>query len=335
MAERFLSISSVVLLGCLLFVQCENRKPEAEREEETMPGRISVADFSADSAFHFIEQQVNFGPRIPQTGAHAACLNWMSKKFNSFADSVIVQNATVTRYDGKKIPCHNVIASFQPEKKIRLLLMAHWDTRPWSDRDADKPQAAFPGADDGASGVAVLMEVARQLTVTRPAVGVDIVLFDMEDQGPPAFEKQWNERDMYCLGSQYWSKNPHTPMYRAYYGVLLDMVGARNALFPLEGFSQQFAPLIHKKVWDAAAGLGFSSFFVYRNFQPVVDDHFYVNTLNGTPSIDIIHLTAESSSGFAAHWHTQNDNLEIIDKATIKAVGQTLLQVIYSEQSGL
>lgn len=324
---------SLIVLS-LTFSACHNtNNPNSKVDTSAQVLRVHVPSFNADSAYNWVAKQVSFGPRIPGTAAQDRCANWIVSKLKNYTSSVIEQNAQVKIYNGKMMPCHNIIASFNPQVQKRILLLAHWDTRPWSDEDSLHPRQPFDGADDGGSGVAVLLELAEQFSKQAPAVGIDLLFVDVEDYGTPSFEKSGADDDAtYCLGTQYWAQHPQTPDYRAYYGILLDMVGARGATFMEEGSSMNYAPSIVKKVWDAANNLGYSSNFLYQNAPgAIVDDHTFVNQMNGTPTIDIIYLTPNTKSGFAPHWHTQEDNMKIIDKSTLKAVGQTLLQVLYTE----
>ncbi|MBA3648581.1 MAG: M28 family peptidase [Chitinophagales bacterium] len=321
-----------LLLAC---ASCNHPKAPLQQQDTTKEAsikNITVPDFNADSAYAFIAKQVSFGPRIPGTTAQNKCAQWITEKVKQYTANVMVQDVEVTLYNQQKMPCKNIIASFNPDVPKRVLLFAHWDTRPWSDRDSILKNKSFDGADDGGSGVAVLMEIARLMSRQTPYAGIDIAFFDVEDYGPPLSEEtKANEENAYALGTQYWAAHPHVANYRAYYGVLLDMVGARNAVFPMEGFSMDKAPSIEQKIWNTAQSLGYGKFFINDRANAVTDDHSYVNQNNGTPSVDIIYLDKFSPTGFAPHWHTQKDNMEIIDKNTLKAVGQTLLQVIYSE----
>ncbi|MCS6990474.1 MAG: M28 family peptidase [Chitinophagales bacterium] len=294
--------------------------------------QVAAPDFNADSAYAFIARQVAFGPRIPGTAAHESCARWLETMLRRWADTVYVQRSTVELYNGTRVPCINIIGSFQPSATKRILLFAHWDTRPWSDRDPQHPRKPFDGADDGGSGVGVLLECARLFAQQPPAVGIDIAFFDVEDYGAPAWEKPSpHHEEGYCLGSREWIERPHVPNYRAYYGILLDMVGAKNATFLKEGISMEFAPSVVEKVWRTAAALGYGHYFLDTRVPGIVDDHTFINRLNFTPCIDIINLSQETETGFGPHWHTQNDNMSIIDRNTLKAVGQTVLQVIYTE----
>ncbi len=295
---------------------------------------VHVPQFNADTAYNICASQVRFGPRIPGTKAQQQCADYLENILRKYCDTVYVQKSSVKIYDGNSVPMINLIGSFNPKAQKRILLLAHWDTRPWSDRDATNPKKQFDGADDGASGPAILLACAEQFQKQKPGVGVDIFFCDVEDYGPPEFESgKWDEKDTYALGTQYWAKNPHVKNYRAYYGILLDMTAATNARFPKEGFSMQFAPSVVSQIWSTAQSIGFGNYFVNDLSNPITDDHYYVNTINGTPTIDIINLSSETKTGFAPHWHAQTDNMNLIDRETMKAVGQTLLQVIYNESA--
>lgn len=292
--------------------------------------------FDADSAYAYVQKQVDFGPRVPSTPEHAACRDWLVETLEGTADRVIKQQGTVQVYNGKKVDFTNIIASFNPDAGKRILLCAHWDTRPYADHDPDPANHKTPilGANDGGSGVGVLLEIARILKSNPISIGVDIVLFDVEDYGQPDFAPGPRKPDTYALGSQYWSRQPHVPGYQANYGILLDMVGAANSRFRIEGFSNQFAPAVVQKVWNTGNELGYGSYFTYDRGQPIQDDHYYINTIIGIPTIDIIHLENNGYSTFHHSWHTLKDDMSIIDRATLKAVGQTVLTVVYREDKG-
>ena len=311
---------------------CNNPKPLTVDTTKPKPVvTVRVPEFDADSSYKYCDAQVKFGPRIPGTKAQQQCAAYLEKMLKRYCDTVYVQKANVKVYDGTEKPMINLIGSFNPKAKKRILLLSHWDTRPWSDRDVNEPKKQFDGADDGGSGVGILIACAEQFQKQKPNVGIDILLCDVEDYGPPEFETKWDETDQYALGTQYWANHPHTKNYRAFYGILLDMTGAVNARFPKEAFSMKYAPSVINEFWNHAQSLGFGNYFVNENANAITDDHYYVNTLNGTPTIDIINLSTETKTGFAPHWHAQSDNMDLIDRATMKAVGQTLLQMIYYE----
>lgn len=317
------------LISLLLFSACQGKKKNNSTQRENAPQ--TRIEFSADSAYRYIAEQVVFGPRIPASKAHETCGNYLVNKMKSFGADIQEQKADIRAWDGKTLPMRNIIASFQPENAQRILLFAHWDCRPWSDMEETKSlqMKAVLGANDGASGVGVLMEVARQLgkAQTLP-VGVDIIFFDLEDYGVPDWEK--DVKDSWCLGSQYWAKHPHKAGYTANYGILLDMVGTRNACFMWEYISKRYAPDVVQKVWNKAQELGYGQFFIQADGGILTDDHLYINTLAGIPSIDIIDFDNDRG-GFFEGWHTQHDDMSNIDKLTLQAVGNTLMHIIYSE----
>lgn len=290
---------------------------------------VAVPVFNVDSAYAYTAQQVAMGPRTPGSAAQLKCADWMHAKLKLYCDTVYRQEAVLTAGDKKtKLRCINLIGVINPQAPRRLLFLAHWDSRPWADQDVKDKDKPIRAADDGASGVAVLIEMANQLKLnplTNKEVGIDILLTDVEDYG----KSEWGD-DSYALGTQYWAHNPHVAGYKAEGGILLDMVGGKNARFPLEGISQQYAGNLQRDVWNAAGAAGFSSFFVFENGGTITDDHVPVNEILHIPTIDIIDLPKGSATGFPTHWHTHNDNMDIIDKSTIKAVGQTLLQFVYN-----
>jgi hypothetical protein len=322
----------IIVFALLLFLVSCTPEPKKEIPAETKPEHvINVPAFSADSAYTYVKAQVDFGPRVPLTKAHADCAEYLVTQLKQYADSVILQNGMVATFDNKNMPCKNIIAQFNPQQKRRVLLCAHWDTRPWSDSDTIRKDEPNDGASDGASGVGVLLELARQLKQSKPAIGIDIIMLDMEDYGEPNDSPYERKQDTYGLGTQYWAKNPHVQSYYAEYGILLDMVGARNATFSRERYSLEFASSVVTKVWNMANQIGYSDYFLYRDGGYVTDDHYYINTIANIPCIDLIQLDLTTKSGFGSYHHTHADNMSIIDKNTLKAVGQTLLHVIYSE----
>ena len=325
-----ITLAAVLTLG---LSACGGSKKAQTSEAETA---VQVPSFNADSAYLYVKQQTDFGPRTPGSRAHDLCGDYLAARLEAFGAKVYNQRADLTAYDGRTLKARNIIGAYKPESKRRVMLCAHWDSRPWADNDPDKSKHHTPilGANDGASGVGVLLEIARQLQQQAPAIGIDIIFFDMEDCGTPQFaETLADDSHTWCLGSQYWSRTPHVEGYNARYGILLDMVGARGSTFLKEGVSMQYAPQIVKKVWKTARKLGFEAYFVDENGGYVNDDHGPVNEIARIPCIDIINcdLNAELSS-FGNFWHTEDDNMDIIDRATLQAVGQTVLHVIYNEK---
>ena len=293
----------------------------------------NVPEFNADSAYTYVEKQVAFGPRVPNSEAHKACANYLADELKRFGAKTFVQEANLTAYDGTRLSCYNIIGSYNPDMDNRVLLFAHWDSRPYSDHDPDPANHRKPldGADDGASGVGALLEIARQLQTKDPGIGVDIIFFDAEDYGTPEFVDDYKP-DTWCLGTQFWTRNTHVPNYRAKYGILLDMVGGRGATFFKEYQSVRAAAPIVEMVWSAARNLGYGKYFINADGGAVTDDHQYVISGLGIPCIDIINYDPDSEKGFPDYWHTQRDNMSNIDRETLKAVGQTVLHVIYNEK---
>lgn len=326
MKNRFL-FGAILACG-LATIGCKSGdQNNNENADETPAAIIDKPNFNPDSAYAYIQAQVDFGPRVPGTKEHKACAAWMEEKLRAFCDTVYVQQVQVTAGNGTMLPCINLVGAINPNAKKRILLLAHWDTRPWAEMDSKEKDKPILGADDGGSGVGVLLELARQLKTKPlpPDLGVDILLTDVEDYG----KTEWGDQS-YALGTQYWARNPHVPGYKADFGILLDMVGARNARFPLEGASTKYAGDIQQMVWQAANTAGFSSHFPFIAGNDITDDHVFINIIAKIPTIDIINLNMNSAtSAFAEHWHTHNDNMEVIDKNTLEAVGETLLQVIY------
>ncbi len=308
-------------------------KPAAEvpAAEVTL---VETPDFKADSAYAYIAQQVAFGPRVPGSEASKNTLQFLVAKLKSYGWTVTEQPFTAFRYDGKKLQGTNIIAQFQPAVAKRILLAAHWDARSIADKDSVRKDEPIDAANDGASGVGVLLEIARNLheAKNKPAVGVDIVLFDLEDHGEPEDYAGEHKPNSWALGSQHWAANLVPANYKAYYGILLDMVGGKGAMFPHEGSSMQYAPGIVRSVWSTAADLGYSNLFVDQDAFGISDDHTAVNEIAKIQMIDIIDLRASNGGfEFGSFHHTHADNLANIDKTTLKAVGQTLLQVLYRE----
>lgn len=280
--------------------------------------------FNADSAFAYVKQQCDMGPRVPGTPAHEQCAKWLTTQLRQWCDTVVVQPAQVTTFDGKTLNIKNIVGTFNPEATDRVLVLAHWDCRPWADNDPDEANHKQPvmGANDAASGVGVMLELARILSQERPEVGVDLLMVDAEDWGTDGDEDSW------ALGTQYWASNPHVAGYKANFGILLDMVGARGARFAQEYFSLQYAQGVVSLVWDTADKTGFGSLFVTQQGGAITDDHVMVNRIAGIPCIDIIDMRPDSESGFFDGWHTTHDTLDQIDPATLRAVGQTVANVI-------
>ena len=315
------------------FYACDSTSGRSEGSKAVTLKEHPVSN--ADSLFAFVKTQVDFGPRIPNTEAHKKTASWLKHKFESFGAKVQFQEWEDYVYDGTKVDLKNIIATINPQAKKRIMLSAHWDTRPFADHDTEDKYLQLDGANDGASGVAVLLELARIISENELSIGVDFILFDGEDWGEHKEEGPTSLRDglesWWCLGSQYWSKNKHIPNYTAYYGILLDMVGAKDARFPYEKVSKQFAARILDKVWSTAHELGYQDSFVKVDGPEITDDHVFVNSIANIPMIDIIDLRTDGTNIFTPVWHTQYDNLENIDKTTLEMVANVLLAVLWNE----
>lgn len=318
----------------LALTSCGESKKKEEKTQQPETETIKVPSFDADSAYKFVEKQVAFGPRVPETKAHLDCKNWLVSELNRHGAETTVQNITVRAYNNNILKGFNIIGSINPDAQTRIMLSAHWDSRPFADWDPEPAnhKKPIPGANDGASGVGVLLEIARVLKDNQPPIGVDIFFWDIEDYGEPQDAQGQEKEDTWGLGSQYWSKNPHKPSYKAKYGILLDMVGAHYASFYKEGFSQRFAPEVVSKVWSHANALGYNNYFLNSESNPIMDDHYYINKYANIPTIDIIHQSQNSRTGFYPYWHTMKDDMEQIDKNTLKVVGQTVLRTIFHEK---
>ena len=327
------SILLFYLFTFLLF-SCGNTKKSTTVDAVAQPvGPACVAD----SAYLFCQQQCDFGPRTMNSEAHELCAEWIAGKFRQYGMEVTLQKADLNGYDGTKLKSTNIIASYRPNLTDRLLLCAHWDSRPWADNDPNEANHRKPvmAANDGASGIAVMLEVARLLASDSLNVGVDFICFDAEDWGTPQWaDSEGGDADTWALGAQYWAtqyvNQQSSPRYR--YGILLDMVGGEGARFYQEQVSLYFAPDIVRKVWAAAETVGYGSLFPKDEGDGITDDHLPLNRVARIPCIDIIPYYPDcDASSFGPTWHTVNDDMKHIDRNTLQAVGQTIIQVLFSE----
>ena len=332
------------LAGLLLLTGCPDKKA-TETADSGVPAEARLPKapvFNADSAYAFTAKQVAFGPRVPNSKAHVATGNWLVAKLKSYGLKVMEQPFEAMTFDGTNIRARNIIAQYQPQAARRVAIFGHWDTRPFADdeKDPKKKNAPMDGASDGASAVAVALEMARQLSQQpdslAPNVGVDFIFFDAEDWGHDETTQAdlkdqlaGSGTDSWCLGSQYWAAHLLPANYKPQYGVLLDMVGAKGGKFTREETSRTYARGPLDKIWNTAAQLGYSDFFRFEDTNAITDDHVYTNKA-GIPTIDIYHYNSPAAY-FPAYHHTTADNMSIIDRKTMKAVGQTLLQVLYVE----
>ncbi|MFN8297763.1 MAG: M28 family peptidase [Chitinophagales bacterium] len=321
---------SVLICGALYSSSCQkcnsgNNNGTDTTSTITPEVKVSPPKFDADTAFYLVRQQVAMGPRAMNFKVHDDCGRWIIEVAKKYADTVYVQPFEAKGWDGKTLKGTNIIASFNPSATKRILISTHWDSRPWADQDTKDQAQPILAANDAASGVGVMLELARAIRSQPNYVGVDLFFNDAEDYG-----KSEGGEDSYCLGVQYWGKHLHVPGYHADFGILLDMVGARNSVFAREVYSSSTAGWVQDLVWENAKRAGYSGFFTDQQMGPITDDHVYINRLTGIPTIDIIHHDPNSRSGtFGDYWHTHADNMDIIDKGTLRAVGETLLYTIY------
>lgn len=316
-------VTSIMLAASL--VSCAGKGAQSET--------VSAADaaaatpkvvFNADSAFNNVKRQVDFGPRVGNTEPHRRTAEWLADELRRHGAEVSLQKMKLNSWDGVTLDAVNIIGQYNPQATDRLLLLAHWDTRPWADSDADEANHKTPvdGANDGASGVGVLLEVARLLAQNKTDKGIDILFVDAEDRG------NHDDKESWALGAKYFVDNPFREGYIPSQAILLDMVGGRGAKFYYEGFSMQGAPSLLAQIWQYAKEAGYGDRFIQAPGGAVTDDH--VRFLDaGIPAIDIIEFDPNSPNGFNATWHTTGDNMSNIDPATLKAVGQTLTNFIF------
>jgi hypothetical protein len=322
------------MVAAMMLTACSGKKAQAaETESEPLQGPVLA---SADSLYNFVETQVQFGPRVPQSAAHEACRTYICNKLRSFGvDTISVQTVEVVNYLGTRLPAYNIFGQINPAAKERVLLLAHYDTRPWADEDADEANQSKPldGANDGASGVAVMMEIARCLkAMPLDSVGVDLLFVDMEDSGESGGENE----ESWCLGTQKWADAmPYaTPEERPTFGILFDMVGGQGAKFHREHLSMSYAKSYVDKIWAMAYASGFGDRFPNSMGASVIDDHLYINRA-GIPCVDIIECGNAMTGSFPPTWHTLDDTLQAIDRATLRCVAQVVLNLLYREDGKL
>ncbi|GAB5535777.1 MAG: M28 family peptidase [Rubricoccaceae bacterium] len=292
--------------------------------EPAGPDPVERPAFDAQRAFADVERQVAFGPRVPGTDAHANMLRWMVARLDSLG--LVVDEQPVAFADPadstRVFEGTNVVAAFRPEARRRVVLCAHWDSRPFADNDPDPANHTqpVPGANDGGSGVAVLLEIARQLVASPPPgdTGIDLVFFDLEDLG----ETTGDPLDIpYAAGSELFMQA--NPTYRPEWGILLDMVGDRNLRIPKEGYSQRYAPNIVEQVWAAARRVNASA-FLDEVGAPIQDDHIAFLS-RGIPVIDLI------QTPFADTWHTVSDLPDRVAPESLGQVGRVVIEAVWAD----
>lgn len=333
-SKIMIALLIVALIAGAAFNFLPSNKAEVSETEEIEKVQPVGPDFNADSAYIYLQEQCDFGPRTMNSTAHDKCEKWIIQKFEQYGCKVTTQKATLNGYDGTPLRSTNIIASYNPEATTRIMFCAHWDCRPWADNDPDSTNWHKPiiAANDAASGVGVMIELARILKGSSLELGVDFICFDAEDYGTPQWFEGEDPGDTWALGAQYFANNLPEG-YAPRYGILLDMVGGVGAKFYREGMSMQYAPAIVKKVWNAARQVGYGSYFPKDDGGMITDDHIPVNQTANIPCIDVIPYYPDcAQSSFGPTWHTIADNMDNIDKNTLKAVGQTMVQVLFTEK---
>lgn len=333
-SKIMIALLIVALIAGAAFNFLPSNKAEVSETEEIEKVQPVGPDFNADSAYIYLQEQCDFGPRTMNSTAHDKCEKWIIQKFEQYGCKVTTQKATLNGYDGTPLRSTNIMASYNPKATTRIMFCAHWDCRPWADNDPDSTNWRKPivAANDAASGVGVMIELARILKGSGLELGVDFICFDAEDYGTPQWFEGEDPGDTWALGAQYFANNLPEG-YAPRYGILLDMVGGVGAKFYREGMSMQYAPAIVKKVWNAARQVGYGSYFPKADGGMITDDHIPVNQTANIPCIDVIPYYPDcAQSSFGPTWHTIADNMDNIDKNTLKAVGQTMVQVLFTEK---
>lgn len=334
MKRTIILFSSVLLL---LLAACNGGTNSTQQKNAVDYSAVAIPQFDTDSAMAYTAAQLAFGPRTPGSKGQQQCAQYLAKMMRQWCDTVIVQEFNATLWNGQSAKGQNIIATIYPEggeeaNTPHILLAAHWDSRLWADHDPDETnhKKPIPGANDGASGVATLMEMARIMSTNRLNAAIDFVFFDLEDQGVPEWAEEADYRDnTWCLGSQYWSSTPHKPYYTARFGILFDMIGVSQPRFTKEMFSSQYASIILDKVWHTAEVLGYGNVFVNSKTDPIMDDHVYINRIANIPTIDIVQNSIDCS--FYPYWHTMKDDLDAVDAESLRTVANVTLKTIYAD----
>ena len=326
MIARLNSVLLLFIVGFFCFTSC---KSDPKPAQTTPKKKVTVPAFDGQGAYTYVKKQVDIGTRVPGTETHKQCKDWLVAELKNLGAEVEVQEFKASFFDVKDAESYNIIASINPKRNNRVLLAAHWDTRLVADKDDEDKDQPIDGADDGASGVGVLLQIARTIQENPIDLGVDIIFFDAEDNGVDAATAEESDPESWCLGSQYWYKNKDRS-YKAKFGILLDMVGAKEAMFPLEGYSTRDAGAYQDKIWTLASRMGYGDLFQKKRIGGITDDHYYMN-LAGIPSVDIINYPSET---FGHYHHTHDDNMDNIDPNTLRIVGQVVTAVLYKESEG-
>jgi hypothetical protein len=297
---------AIFSLSVLTVVSCRE-KPRPARE------------FSGPTAFAYIQTQVGYGPRIPGTEAHQRERQWLDSLLRSRADTLVTQEWKHVTAKGDTLPLTNFLARFNPKAEKRILYLAHWDSRPTSDsplsRDSTKPVL---GANDGGSGVALLLGVADVLKRAPPAIGVDLLFVDGEDYGD--FTKSPND---VLIGSRYYGA--HQVGRKPLYAVLFDLIADKDLQIYQEGNSLIGAPEVVELVWDTAKDLGYGGYFISSPRHTLIDDHLELQKA-GIRAIDVVDFDYPA-------WHTVYDTIDKVSAASLQIVGDVAVALIRRESS--
>jgi len=284
----------------------------------------NVPRFDEDHAFSYLVAQCDFGPRNPGSDGYYACLDYLITELDQSANEIILQDFSYQerRYN-KQYNLQNIIARFNPDAEFQTIISAHWDTRPWADQEDLRQDRNQPiiGANDGASGVAILLELAKIMGENPPPIGVNLVFFDGEDLGVPG------ENETYCQGSRFFATN--LPIPRPDEAINLDMVGDKQLVLPIERYSLEYHPKLVRHLWDRAKDMGLDA-FIGRVDYAIYDDHIPLNEIAGIPSIDIIDFKYPNS--YANFWHTMNDIPENCSEESLGQVGALMVDYIYNRE---
>ena len=285
----------------------------------------SGPDFDEDHAFEYLVAQCDFGPRNPGSEGYYACLDFIINELDQSADDIILQDFRYReqRYR-KRYDLKNIIARYNPDASFQTIISAHWDTRPWADQEDNRQDRNQPiiGANDGASGVAVLLELAKIMGETPPPIGVNLVFFDGEDLGVPG------ENETYCQGSRYFAKN--LPIPRPDEAINLDMVGDKQLHIPVEKYSLEYNPNLVRYLWGRADDMGLDAFDITPQYA-IYDDHVPLHEIAGIPAINLIDF--KYPNPYANFWHTMNDVPENCSAESLEQVGKLMVDYIYNREN--
>lgn len=297
----------------------DNAKVKEPSSQTQLTSSVNIPKFDGNAAFSLLKKQTDFGPRNPNSIGHAQCLKFLEENLTKNSDVVNLQEFTYNGYNNELLTLTNIFASFRPTLNDRILFIAHWDTRPRADMDSDPAKRNQPilGANDGASGVAVLLEMARLFHQSPPPIGVDLLLVDGEDYGKD------DDLERFSLGTRHFVET-RNPNYRPHFGILLDMIGDSDLRIPIEQNSLSYAPNVIETIWSAAEKLGVSQ-FVNEPGEQIFDDHIPLNE-SGIPTVDIIDFQYP-------YWHTLQDTPDKCSAESLEAVGKVMMYVVYTQKA--